>query len=301
MFGFKSKKPPIKFFNSIPGVSTLYPVTKSSELNRDWVAYEKKTYNEEVSKCPIKRFTSITRPVTGMPPELANIISQGNEIKLGDEEQITSVGKCPAINSIMHNGFIIYAPADFCVHAPNKESLQAYYDKEKFPPFVVKSPSFPPYIQYHGAPHASWLKDSTKDNTNDTIIKVHTMWSVLSDPDIMFLQMKVPYVKESRFTAVSGILDPMLSTEVNIQIWWHVNDGSEVTVKAGTPLAMYLPISRKLFDNTSEVFVGTADDTDIEMLAEYNYLISSQFSENKKTSKIARKLHKKYWNKWVNS
>ena len=300
MFGFKNKKPPIKFFNSIPGVSTLYPVTKSSELIRDWVTQEKKVYNEDVSKCPIKRFTNITKPVLGMPPELATIISQANDIKRGDEEKLTSIGKCPAINSIMHNGFIIYAPADFTVYAPNKEKLDAYYDSDRFPPFVANAPKFPPYIDFHGAPHASWLKDSTKDSTNDTIIKIHTMWSVLSDPDIMFLQMKVPYVKENRFTAVSGILDPMLSTEINIQLWWHVNEEKETTIKAGTPLAMYLPVSRKLFDNT-EMFVGTADDDDREMLAEYSYLLSSNFSENRKITKIARKLYKKYWNKWTNS
>ena len=83
MFGFKNKKPPIKFFNSIPGVSTLYPVTKSSELIRDWVTQEKKVYNEDVSKCPIKRFTNITKPVPGMPPDLLVLFQRQMILNVG--------------------------------------------------------------------------------------------------------------------------------------------------------------------------------------------------------------------------
>lgn len=293
---FRKKKQPIKFYNTIPGVSTIYPVTKSIELNRDWVQYEKKEYNEMVSKCPVKRFADVLDPRgwTEMPNELSGLFGS---IQANDRKQLkqpTSVGKCPAINSVMHNGFIIYAPADFSIFAEDQTSLRHYCD-DTFPP-ANEIYNAKDYIEYHGAGHSKWLKDSTKDSTNDIIIKVNTMWNVLCDEDIAFLQLKVPYVKETRFTAVTGVLDPVLSPEVNIQLWWHVNDGSEVTIKAGTPLAMYLPISKKMLE--CDAIVSDATEDDINMSKEYSYLVSSQFSENRNISKKAKKIFQKYLNKW---
>jgi hypothetical protein len=229
-----------------------------------------------------------------MPSELSNILNIGQDIHRQKQKQITSVGKCPAVNSMMHSGFIIYAPADFSVYAQNTDHLDTYHDGT-FPPMdcLVNSR---PYIECHGVDQTKWLKDSTKDSSNDIIIKVCTMWSVLCDDDIAFMQMKVPFSKESRFSAVTGILDPVLSPEINIQLWWHVNDGSEVTIKAGTPLAMYLPISKKMFDYDAEI--GTASEDDVKMSQEYAYLLGSQFSENRSPAKKAKKIFKKYWQKW---
>tara|TARA_R100000005_G_scaffold82497_1_gene50169 strand:+ start:1521 stop:2423 length:903 start_codon:yes stop_codon:yes gene_type:complete len=299
MFFRKKSRPKIKFFNIIPGVSTLYPVTKSSELNRDWIAYEKKEHNERISKCPIKRFSGALNPTgwSDMPSELSGLLGAVQADDRRQQKQSTSIGKCPAINSIMHNGFIIYAPADFSVYAENKETLETYHD-ETFPPadsvYTAKN-----YLEYHGPGHAKWLKDSTKDSTNDTIIKVNTMWNIICDDDIAFIQLKVPYAKETRFSAVTGVLDPVLSPEINLQLWWHVNDGSEVTIKAGTPLAMYLPISKKMLEY--DAIIGDATDDDISMMKEYHYLLSQQFSENRNPAKKAKKIFQKYLSKWRKS
>ena len=47
-----------------------------------------------------------------------------------------------------------------------------------------------------------------KDKTVDQVVKVNTSWRVQADDDVVFLQLKVPFVNESRFSAVPGILDP---------------------------------------------------------------------------------------------
>ena len=209
MFGFKKQKPkpPIKFFNVVPGVSTLYPITKSSELTRDWVQYEKQDYQERISRCPIKRFQGGQQADSNMPRELANLFEFAQIDERNNNRQDTSVGKCPAINAMMHCGYIVYAPADFLVYAENQNDMKVHHDSS-FPPAkdIITAKD---YVELHGPPQAKWLKDSTKDSTNDNIIKVNTMWSVLADNDIAFIQMKVPYVKETRFSAVTGILDPI--------------------------------------------------------------------------------------------
>jgi|SaaInlV_120m_DNA_3_1039746.scaffolds.fasta_scaffold09917_6 hypothetical protein len=301
MFFFKKKrsKPKIKFFNTVPGVSTLYPITKSSELNREWISYEKKEYNESVSKCPVARFTNKIS-TNDMPSELSGFGDILNVVQQHERSEIskpTSIGKCPAINSMMKNGFIIYAPSDFSVFAEDNTDLKTH-DDESFPP-ADKLIHSRKYIEYHGPGHTKWLKDSSKDTTNDVIIKVSTMWNVIADPDIAFLQVKVPYVKETRFSAVTGILDPILSPEINIQLWWHANNGEEITIKAGTPLAMYLPISKKTLEYNA--IVDSSSNDDEEMMEEYHYLLNSTFRSDRDPAKKAKKIAKKYWNKFRES
>ena len=297
-FNKKKNKPPIRFFNLVPGVSTVYPITKSSELDREWVEVERKQHIENVSKCPVKRFANALQPSSSpsiLPEELNSLFSFVQASDRNSQGRNTSIGHCPAINYIMRNGYIIYAPADFSVYTNGKEILETHSDGSFPGEFPGKNVEVK-YIQSHEAYYTNWLKDSSKDNTNDTIIKVHTLWNTICHEDILFLQMKVPYVKEDRFTAVTGILDPTMSPEINVQLWWHLNKGeNEVVIKAGTPLAMYLPISRKMLEYESSI--GTATQEEINYIKESSYLISSNYQENRNVvAKRFKKIHRKYWN-----
>ena len=77
----------IRFYSLISAVQTLYPITSSKDLKREWVSTEKEDFKIRQSKCPVSK--------------LSNVFS---------------INKCPAVHSIMSNGFIMYAPADFKVH-----------------------------------------------------------------------------------------------------------------------------------------------------------------------------------------
>ena len=44
--------------------------------------------------------------------------------------------------------------------------------------------------------------------------------------------------------AASAIFDPLLSTQVNIILWWFARNSYEI-VRKGTPLAQFIPIPRK--------------------------------------------------------
>ena len=293
----RDKRPNIKFFNCVPGVSTIQPILKNSDLNREWVKSEKKTFADQQSKCPIKRFASELPP--GVVTQFENIINFAGEVHRDQVHTALSIGKCPGINSLMHSGYILPAPADFTVYTNGTEILKTH-NNTPYPPKTDGISRQPVYVNTHPPEHTKWLKDSCKDSTNDNIVKVNTGWYVVTDPDTIFLVMKVPHVKESRFSAVTGILDPYTSPEMNVQLWWHVNEGeNEVQVKAGTPLALYLPISRKSLDQSAHI-VDTLSEVDVQMINEYNYYLTAEYGENKKIVK-PRKIMQKYWDKWSKS
>ena len=52
---FRKKKPRARFFSLHPGVHTLHPITKASDLDRDWVKTEREDYKDRLSKCPFNK------------------------------------------------------------------------------------------------------------------------------------------------------------------------------------------------------------------------------------------------------
>ena len=109
--------------------------------------------------------------------------------------------------------------------------------------------------------------DSSKDKTVDQVVKINTTWRVQADDDVVFLQTKVPFVNETRFSAVSGILDPRTAYEVNVQLLWHLMEG-DTTVRAGTPLCCYIPMSRRMLEDL-DMSIDVAGPTDYKLEEEF--------------------------------
>ena len=253
----RNKKPKIKFFSLIPAVNTLYPITPSSKLKRSWVEEEKKDFESRKSKCP---FAYV--------------------------DGLKSIGKCPAIKSAMNTGFILYTPADFIINTIGDKHTINVTQKN-----ILRTSN---YIDLHDNSVSEWLLDSSKDITLDQIIKVNTPWRTICDSDIVFIVTKVPYVKESRFTPTYGIFDPSISSELNVQLMWHILEGTE-TITAGTPLCQYIPVSRKLlFSPDYEITEAAPKDYRLEdeMVYSGNHQFDSSdqiMNRIKKMSKILRK------------
>ena len=139
--------------------------------------------------------------------------------------------------------------------------------------------------------------DSSKDTTIDQVVKINTTWRVQADDDVVFLQTKVPFVNETRFSAVSGILDPRTAYEVNVQLLWHLMEG-DTTVRAGTPLCCYIPISRRLLEDL-DVSVDVATPTDYKLEEEFIFTAYNEFPENVNTTQRqlkTQKILRKFWN-----
>lgn len=237
---FSKAKPKIRFYSLIPAVQTLYPITLSKDLKREWVTSEKEDYKERQSKCPVH--------------------------KLGT---IFSINKCPAVHNVMNTGFILYAPADFKVHT-NGDDETILFTNSKIMPYSD-------YVTTHNEEVAKWLMRNPSQYIFPKVVKVNTPWRVMTDNDVMFLQVPVSFGSENRFSAVIGIVDPMMTHELNVQLFWHVKEG-DATIKAGTPLCQYIPISRSLI-HSFDYIVDDITRKEIQMEDEYLYMRSTMFPE----------------------
>jgi hypothetical protein len=55
------------------------------------------------------------------------------------------------------------------------------------------------------------------------------------------------YPDKHDFASVSGILDPSVSNELNIQLFWYATN-SQVMIKAGTPMMQIIPLTEKKYE-----------------------------------------------------
>ena len=87
-----------------------------------------------------------------------------------------------------------------------------------------------------------------------------------------------------------------LAYEVNVQLFWHDLEADHV-VKAGTPLAVYVPMSRRMLDNL-QVDIDCATQEDYRMEEEFQFTAYNEFPEDSNVTKRqlkTNKILKKYW------
>jgi len=205
----RPKKKVIRFYNPNPGVIKAYPVIESKDLKRPWM--------EEVKKHH-KQLLDISVKSRGCP--LSHIVS---------------TAKCPGINTLFNTGYIVRCPSDIKI-ITNGDGV-SYHSS------TLYNFDNPKYVDDHAPEQLADLV-ALPHQTLKSIIKISTTWKVeCPTKDIVFMVMPVHYSNETRFTACTGILDPLESPEVNVQIYWHVLNGVEV-IKAGTPLVQYVPIPK---------------------------------------------------------
>lgn len=258
----KNSTSKIRFISTVPGVSTLYPLTPASKFKRDWIEDEKIQHKERKSKCPVH---GLVAPLIG------------------------SITKCPAIKATMGAGYILRAPADFKIHTNGDGETIVPTFRDIHPRYT--------YITSHEKEVTDWLlSPALRNGTVKTVVKVNTPWRIIShDDDIVLLVTPVPFTDESRFSAVQGILDPRTAYEVNVQLYWHVMEG-DINITAGTPLCQYIPISRSALETEIQCFDATIEDYKME--DEIYYAGSHTYLEEQTgTQKMLRisKIMKKYY------
>ena len=184
---------------------------------------------------------------------------------------------CPAINQIVRMGWVVVAPMDFIITTNGDGVSFTYETPGQF------SRVSDDYISNHKPDQVIPLIDSPRDSLAH-IVKVDTPWRLTSSDDVVLLQQHVHWNNEDRFTAVTGIFDPRYAMQVNMQLQWHVMDsGTDGTlVKAGTPLAQYIPIPRiSLEKGWYDITVNNATNEDWELEHAFNYSVLSGNAEYK--------------------
>ena len=254
---FNRKKKWIRFYSMQPGIAELHPVFPATKLKRKWrkeaLTSQDKRDEITIKQCPAKKAAAVWETLlTKVPP--VNFWSHA----------VT----CPALHGIMDNGYILPCPADFVIQLDGSgnfewKSTQTFYGNR--------------YVTAHIPEQTQGMRNLVSHNQNkdvlDYVIKMETPWRIQAHKDIVFIQIPVSYHEENRFSIATGIVDPQYSYEVNMQIFWHETEPGEYIIKAGTPLAQWIPVHRDFLTSKAfNVAIETAnkDDLDNNEIMEYN-------------------------------
>lgn len=246
---FKKKKPWVRFYSIDPGVADLHPWFPARKLHRKWRTEALKNQFSPEKRCPYLKVKSAWNR------SMAELRGQDHPV-----EYHTHAVTCPAITGIMDTGYILPCPADILIKT---DGTGINFDWISQKVFGRNGKYVKAHIpeQTDGMRH---LVDQTKD-TLDFTVKLELPWRVQAHPDVVFIQMPIPYWDEDRFTPPTGIVDPSYSYEINLQLFWHKLEEGEYVIKAGTPLCQWVPVNRNFLRMQGwDVVIETANQWDQE-------------------------------------
>jgi len=185
--------------------------------------------------------------------------------------------RCPGIADIYKQGFVVHSWHDITVTA-DKQNMNVELPSDELPK--------PPFsLDIHRADGVA--KHIPKRHYScDSVLKINTPWHVISP--VKLLVIPFPYADQSDFEACSGILDPSISTEVNIQVYWN-RPGQQTLIKAGTPLCLMIPLT----EDECSLEIREATDFDQKWLKKKHYLNNMGYV---KAWNKMKSLYEKVWN-----
>ena len=249
---FKKKKKWIRFYSLHEGVAQMNPWVPAKTLKRKWRTDALKKYYGKDSKCPALKIKQLWEHHHNR---------QQNHVEERDYDGLFNHAvTCPALTTLFETGWIMTAPADFLIKQDGQGKDFGWLSQ------VLFDSGGPTYVTAHIPEQTEGMRDLVNplaENISDTVIKLELPWRIQAHKDIVFIQMPVPYWDEKRFSVPTGIVDPSYSYEVNLQMFWHATEEGEYLVKAGTPLALWIPIERKYLSNDEfDVIIESANDED---------------------------------------
>jgi len=183
--------------------------------------------------------------------ELAHLRTQLKTKRCPFTRRIGNVACCPGIHSILSAGYTIPTPVDIrIVSSPDNIHVDIPSD-------------VPILIYYHSLPY-----------TQQRIIKFDFGWRVQASNDILLQFMPIPYTEENRFTSTVGLLDPTISSTLNVQVYWNITDGVDI-IRAGTPMTQILPLKKNF--NPNVVIDEEYTINDIRRLKNETFKLQSTF------------------------
>ena len=248
---FKKKKKWIRFYSLHEGVSDLHPWVPAKTLKRKWRTEALKKYYGKDSKCPALK---ISRLWNHHQNKMMNGVEDADY-----EGLFQHAVTCPALTTLFDTGWVMTCPADFLIKQDGKGEDFGWLSQ------VMFDTGGPTYVKAHVKEQTEGMRNLVNPHApvSDTVVKLELPWRIQAHPDIVFLQIPVPYWDENRFSVPTGIVDPAYSYEINLQMFWHKIEEGEYLVKAGTPLAVWIPIERKhLSTDTYDVIIESANDED---------------------------------------
>ena len=198
----------IEFYSTVPGVPDFFPIVKAKEAIPTWAKAARNSYVK-------KKKQSMGR--------------------------INHIYQCPGIFDLFNQGYIVPMWHDVIIRTNG--------DAESFEwtvPTSDLSDSIEPNLlenQSNGVGSVLPMKPWSLR----TLVKVNTPWHVVAPRGVKLLVLPIAYPDSFEFESSIGILNPGISNEINIQLYYNVHKG-DVLIKAGTPLAHIIPLSESNFD-----------------------------------------------------
>jgi hypothetical protein len=202
------------------------------------------------------------------------------------------VYKCPGIFELLTTGYIVHAWHDIQIDT-NTGKMTAYAPTTEMEALMGQDP-----LQVQSSNGTAKHLPKRPWSHND-LIKFNTPWHVLAPKDVKLMMLPIPYTNNFVIEACSGILDPGIASEINIQAYCNVS--GNVTVKAGTPLAQLVPLSERTFD----LVVRDMNSSDNRWVTIRKYLNAFSYVLNRKKVKEGYNAHvastkcpvSKFWNR----
>lgn len=195
-----------------------------------------------------------------------------------NDKTAQSIYRCPGIVDILTNGFIIKAWHDIEIQVKDDRLIgfAPSADLEEMlgcPPVQIQGGN---EIAKH-MPKRPW--------SHPDILKINTPWHVIAPKSVKLMMLPVSYTDQFMFESTTGILDPSVSNEINIQ--GYVNQLG--TIKAGTPLVHIVPITSEKYN----LIVRSINEHDKLWVKKKKYLNAFSFLFNRKKTKEAYEKHYK--------
>lgn len=240
----------ITFFSIVDGVADAFPIAAAREFKFDWVAAVKTAYKSKMEKNKHTRFSHLAR--------------------------------CPGVFDLLNTGYIIPMPWDVTIETDGDMLNFAWHMPSKDIEDLYNTPLVTGHMPNGIAEHLP-----TRPFSLDSIIKLNLPWHIIAPPGVKFIMIPIPYPDSFEFENVIGILDPSVSSEINLQLRWNVTNGIH-TIKAGTPMVQLIPLTDEKF----QLEVRNQTEKDKQWILKRRYLNNCTFFMNRSlVSKIYHKFH----------
>lgn len=188
----------------------------------------------------IEFFSSIagvaeTFPILNAKDCIPDWVSVARAEYIKSDKKDMHIFKCPGIVDILTTGFVVTAWHDVEI-IPKQDAVNVTIPDGKLNDLLGKEAvqiQSPNGVAKH-IPKRPW--------SHKAIVKINTPWHVWSKCKLLMIPM--PYTDYFDFESTSGILDPGVANEINIQGYWNTNTS---TIKAGTPLCQIIPLTEKQY------------------------------------------------------
>lgn len=240
----------VEFFSTIDGVADACPIVSAKDYKPNWMHRARTDYKEKIKKA---------------------------------EGRLDHIYQCPGIFDLAKTGYVITMWHDVIIETngtndfkwtiPTSDIIDLADGKDIISRQVTGLETLMP----------------VKPWASSALLKINTPWHVVAPKGVKFLMIPYPYPESFELESSIGILDPSISSEINVQAFWNVPNG-KVTLKAGTPLAQLVPIT----EQSLELEVRNATEKDLRWIKKNKYLMNHTFTMKRN---MIKDLYYKYFGK----